>query len=149
MIDQGMPVIGSGVDDDVHVVPFHQPAEIRVDHRHLGPVSELPGGGRGVRAVHVADGDDIAVSARIRGIAPPCPPQPTSATPGRSLGIGTFGTSWASSCWRSTNHSGSPVIAAIRLHFLRNARREMLNAGNGAAGADSRRWGLASWGLGC
>ena len=69
----------------------------------------------------------------------PIPPQPTRAIPGRSFGVGVLGTSWASSCWRSMNQSGSPVIAAIRPQRRMKARREMSNVLMGTDGWDGRR----------
>ena len=54
----------------------------------------------------------------------PMPPQPISAIPGRSLGLGTAGGACADSS-RSTNHSGNPVAAAMAVQWLRKDRREM------------------------
>src|SRR6185436_20304900 len=55
----------------------------------------------------------------------PCPPQPTSATPGRSLGPSGLGwAAWASSS--SRNHSGTPVAAVMAAVVLRKRRRLML-----------------------
>src|SRR5207248_2514050 len=55
----------------------------------------------------------------------PCPPQPTSAMPGRSLGPSGFGCAALASS-SSRNHPGTPVAAVMAAVVLRKRRRLML-----------------------
>ena len=72
----------------------------------------------------------LGVAAALPASAPPIPPQPISAIPGRSFGPSFFGFAVAAASSRSTNQNGSPVIAASTLHRLINERRLTLKRFN-------------------
>ena len=68
-IHQRVPVVGRGVNDDVHIVAFEDLAKIAVDLRHLALDREFRRRLRRVLCIDVTHRDDVAVIGRISGIA--------------------------------------------------------------------------------
>ena len=123
-VDQRVPVIRRRLDDDVDVLPFE----------HLAEVGEL-GWRLAVLDVRLATAAAwLSSTSQTATTSPnrlalfrspvPMPPQPISATPGRSLGEVTAGACVAASSSRCTNHNGSPVAAAMVAQSLTKVRRE-------------------------
>ena len=64
-----MPVVGRGINDDVHIVAFEDLAKIAVDLRHLTLDREFRRRLRRVLCIDVTHRDDVAVIGRISCIA--------------------------------------------------------------------------------
>ena len=124
-VDQRVPVIGRGVDDDVHVLVLEQLAEVGELFGNLG----VAGNCFAAIAAWLSSTSQTATMSpnRLALLASPrpIPPQPTSAIPGRSLALAGAGACVDADSSRSTNHRGNPVAAAIAVQWLRKVRREI------------------------
>ena len=124
-VDQRVPVIRRGVDDDLDVLAIEHATEVGDLIGDLGIARELLRDGRGLVGVDVAQRHDVAEPARALDVAPPHPAAADQREPGPIVGAGGAGVCVAAESSRSTNHRGNPVAAAIAVQWLRNVRREM------------------------